>query len=295
MLARSRVREVVVVGRRGPAQAAFTNPELLELGELTDADVVVDADELERALAVHDEAAEQDATSRRNVEILREYAQRTPTAGRKRVVLRFLLSPGAADRRRRRRRRRRRAGAQRARAPTTSGALRARATDERETIAAGLVFRAIGYRGEPLPGVSFDERAGMIPNDGGRVLDADSRAPLPGEYVVGWIKRGPSGVIGTNKKDAQETVDAMLADLAPSEPTAPAPAHARDGSSPRTGDADAAHRGAAARAPAASSSPTPAGRRSTATSASSASSPGARASSSPSIEQMLRIAASEEP
>jgi ferredoxin--NADP+ reductase len=215
VLARSRVAEVVVVGRRGPAQAAFTNPELLELGELTDADVVVDPGELERALAVHDEAAEQNATARRNVEILRGYAQRTPTEGRRRVVLRFLLSPVALI-----------AGEDGAVAAVElvrnelvagdGGALRARATDESQTIPAGLVFRAIGYRGMPLPGVSFDDGAAIIPNDGGRVLDPDSRAPLPGEYVVGWIKRGPSGVIGTNKKDAQETVDAMLADLAPS-------------------------------------------------------------------------------
>jgi ferredoxin--NADP+ reductase len=212
VLARSRVREVLVVGRRGPAQAAFTNPELLELGELSDADIVVDKDELERALSVHDEGAEQDQTARRNVEILREYAQRTPTAGRKRVVLRFLLSPVELL-----------AGEDGALAavelvrnelvPGDGGALRARATDESETIPAGLVFRAIGYRGVPLPGVSFDERAATILNDGGRVLDPDSRSPSPGEYVVGWIKRGPSGVIGTNKKDAQETVDAMLADL----------------------------------------------------------------------------------
>jgi ferredoxin--NADP+ reductase len=212
VLARSRVQEVVVVGRRGPAQAAFTNPELLELGELTDADVVVDAGELERALAVHDEAAEQDVTSRRNVEILREYAQRTPTPGRKRVVLRFLLSPSALV-----------AGEDGALAAVElvrnelvaddSGTLRARATDERETIPAGLVFRAIGYRGIPLPGVPFDERRGVIPSEGGRIVHADSREPQPGEYVVGWIKRGPSGVIGTNKKDAQETVDAILADL----------------------------------------------------------------------------------
>ena len=232
VLARSRVREVVVVGRRGPAQAAFTNPELLELGELTDADVIVDSDELERALAVHDEAAEQQATARRNVEILREYAQRTPTPGRKRVVLRFLLSPTRLI-----------AGEDGALADvelvrnelvaSDSGALRAQATDESETIPAGLVFRAIGYRGVPLPGVSFDEGAAVIPNDGGRVLDPASRAQLPGEYVVGWIKRGPSGVIGTNKKDAQETVDAMLADLVPSAngdgPSAPSsvgvPAH----------------------------------------------------------------------
>jgi len=202
VLARSRVQEVLVVGRR----------ELLELGELTDADVVVDADELERALAVHDEAAERDITSRRNVEILREYAQRTPTPGRKRVVLRFLLSPAELI-----------AGEDGALAAVElvrnelvadeSGALRARATDGRETIPAGLVFRAIGYRGIPLPGVPFDERRGVIPNEGGRIVHAETGERQAGEYVVGWIKRGPSGVIGTNKKDAQETVDAILADL----------------------------------------------------------------------------------
>jgi ferredoxin--NADP+ reductase len=213
VLARGRVEEVLVLGRRGPAQAAFTNPELLELDELADADVLVDRDELERALAVHDAASEENATSRRNVEILRRYAEHTPTAGRKRIVLRFLVSPleliagenGAV------------AAVELVRNELVAGpdgSLRAQPTDERETIAAGLVFRAIGYRGIPLPGVSFDERAATILNDGGRVLDADTRAPLPGEYVVGWIKRGPSGVIGTNKKDAQETVDAMLADLA---------------------------------------------------------------------------------
>jgi ferredoxin--NADP+ reductase len=93
------------------------------------------------------------------------------------------------------------------------GRLLAKPTDETERIDAGLVFRAIGYRGVPLPGVPFDERSGVIPNEGGRVLDPESGQPLPGEYVVGWIKRGPSGVIGTNKKDAQETVDAIVADV----------------------------------------------------------------------------------
>jgi ferredoxin/flavodoxin---NADP+ reductase len=213
VLARSSVREVLVLGRRGPAQAAFTNPELLELAELEGADVLVDAEELERALAVHDAGAEEDATSRRNVEILRRYAAHTPTAGNKRIVLRFLLSPVALT-----------AGPDGALAAVevvhnelvaaADGALRARATDRTETLAAELVFRAVGYRGVPLPGVSFDQRAATILNDGGRVIDPETRRPLPGEYVVGWIKRGPSGVIGTNKKDAQETVDAMLADLA---------------------------------------------------------------------------------
>jgi ferredoxin--NADP+ reductase len=214
VLAASRVREVVVLGRRGPAQAAFTNPELLELGELSDADVIVDPIELDRALAVSDPLAAENATSRRNVEILRSYAERPPAGRRKRIVLRFLLSPTAllpgADER---------LGAvelvRNELAPTPDGGLRAQATGEHETLPAGLVFRAIGYRGIPLPGVPFDERRAIIPNDGGRVLDPATGAPLRGEYVVGWIKRGPSGVIGTNKKDAQETVDAIFADASP--------------------------------------------------------------------------------
>ena len=224
VLAASRVKEVVVLGRRGPAQAAFTNPELLELGELSEADVIVDSEELERGLAVHDERAEQDATARRNVEILREYAAREPKGHPKRVVLRFLLSPTALV-----------AGQDGHLAevelvrneliedPSRPGALRAQATDETETIPAGLVFRAIGYRGIPLPRVPFDERSGVIPNAGGRVTDAESGETLAGEYVVGWIKRGPSGVIGTNKKDAQETVDAMFEDLGSSNGSRHAP------------------------------------------------------------------------
>jgi ferredoxin/flavodoxin---NADP+ reductase len=212
VLAHSAVREVHVLGRRGPAQAAFTNPELLELAELSEADVVVDASELERALAVPDPAAEADATARRNVQILRDYAAREPSGKPRRIVLRFLLSPTAL-----------RAGADgrvaavelaRNELVAADGAgLRAAATGERETIDAGLVFRAIGYRGIALPGVPFDERTALIPNERGRVLDPATGSALAGEYVVGWIKRGPSGVIGTNKRDAQETVDAVLADL----------------------------------------------------------------------------------
>jgi ferredoxin--NADP+ reductase len=239
VLAASQVHEVVIVGRRGPAQAAFTNPELLELGELADADVIVDSDELERALAVHDADAEEDITSRRNVEILRDYASREPKGHRKRVVLRFLVSPAAlvADEDGR-------LGAveliRNELVPAPAGGLRAQATCERETIAAGLVFRAIGYRGLPLPDVPFDEHSAVIPNEGGRVLDAADGAPVPGEYVVGWIKRGPSGVIGTNKKDAQETVDAMLADLrSPRSSNGDAPSAAHD-SVHRPGTPDAA-------------------------------------------------------
>ena len=170
--------------------------------------------------------------------------------------------------------------------PSPGGGLRAQPTDERETIPAGLAFRAIGYRGIPLPGVPFDERSAVIPNEAGRVLDPHTGVALPGEYVVGWIKRGPSGVIGTNKRDAQETVDAILADLSPSgERNGNAPARVPP-TSPAT----------PTRPPSRSScapdsqrwSRTPAGRPSTVTSAPSASAPGARASSSPGSRSFCR-------
>jgi ferredoxin--NADP+ reductase len=206
VLAASRVREVVLLGRRGPAQAAFTNPELRELGALQRADVHVAADDLEldehSARWLEEEAG---ATARRNVGLLGDYAAREPTGASHRVVLRFLRSPveilGAGD-----------DGAvagvrvavNRIEA-ASDGGLRAVPTGAEEVIECGLVFRSIGYRGRPLDGVPFDERRSLIRNTGGRVCD-DSGRPQPGEYAVGWIKRGPSGVIGTNKKDAADTV-----------------------------------------------------------------------------------------
>ena len=208
VLERSQITEIVMLGRRGPEQAAFTNPELLELGELTDADVVVDPADLE--IEAHVREPELDGTARRNVEILREFAARPATGRRRRIVLRFLNSPvevvgdGRVEHVRVGRNRLVRGD---------DGRLRAEPTGEDELLDAGLVLRAIGYRGVPLPGLPFDERRGTLPNDGGRVL-GDDGAPLPGVYVAGWIKRGPSGVIGTNKKDAHETVAKLLADLA---------------------------------------------------------------------------------
>jgi len=191
----ARFGEIVMVGRRGPAQAAFTTPELQELGELAGADVIVEARDLEGAEPT-------DTNSERNLAVLREYAAREPSGKPKRLVLRFLQSPVAL------------LGDDRVEAvelvhnrleADESGALRAVATDEHETLPAGIVFRSVGYRGVELPGVPFDERSGTIPNDRGRVA--------PGVYVAGWIKRGPSGVIGTNKKDAAETAELMLEDL----------------------------------------------------------------------------------
>jgi len=199
----------VVLGRRGPAQAAFTNPELLELGEMTDADVFVEArdvemDPLSRAW-LESEAASN--TARKNVDILSGYADRTPAGKRRRIILRFLVSPVAI------------LGTDRVEGirichnqlQEQDGRLRARATDATEELDCGLVFRSIGYRGTPLPGLPFDEQRGTIPNDGGHVLVGEE--PLLGDYVVGWIKRGPTGIIGTNKRDAQETVSMLLADV----------------------------------------------------------------------------------
>jgi ferredoxin/flavodoxin---NADP+ reductase len=201
-LAAASISEVVIVGRRGPAQAAFTNPELRELGEMAGVDVSVDPAELDVELS--DELA---PTARRNVEILRSYAERPPGAAGRRISLRFLRSPaeilgdgehGAVT------------GVRLARNRLDGG--RAVPTGEEEVIACGLVVRSIGHRGRPLPGVPFEERRGLIRNVGGRVC-GDDGAPRAGEYAVGWVKRGPSGVIGTNKKCAAETVARVLEDL----------------------------------------------------------------------------------
>jgi len=201
VLTGSGVREVLVVARRGAAQAAFTNPELRELAELADADVLVDPAELALGDAFADPDA--DASAKRNVEILRAYSAQPPAGRTRRVALRFLLSPVELT------------GTDRVESVTVvrntleageDGSLRARTTDERLELPADAVFRAIGYRGTPLADVPFDAVSGLISNEGGRVRR--------GEYVVGWAKRGPSGVIGTNKKDANDTVDRLLEDLA---------------------------------------------------------------------------------
>ena len=204
------VKEILVLGRRGPAQAAFTNPEVRELGEMANADIDIDAgemelDELSREWLDSDDA---DPTNRRNVEIFTDFSQRDPEGKPQKIAVRFLRSPieiqgdGKVERIVVGRNELRR---------DESGRIRAVDTGERETIECGLVLRSIGYKGIPIEGVPFDERAGTISNEGGRVTDNGEQ--VPGLYAVGWIKRGPSGVIGTNKKDAQETVDNLFGDL----------------------------------------------------------------------------------
>jgi ferredoxin/flavodoxin---NADP+ reductase len=211
-LSHSRIREIVVLGRRGPAQAAYTNPELRELGELTDADVIVDPADVEldshsRAFLDSDAA---DITVKRNVEIVSEYAHREPSGKHKRLVLRFALSPVEI------------VGSERVEAIKVArnelvagadGRVTAKPTERTETIEAGLLLRSIGYKGTPLKGVPFDEGRATIHNVHGRVTDPGTGEPVPGVYTAGWIKRGPSGVIGTNKKCAQETVTSLLKDL----------------------------------------------------------------------------------
>jgi ferredoxin/flavodoxin---NADP+ reductase len=205
----SRIEEVVVLGRRGPAQAAFTSAELRELGNLDGVDLHVEPFELDPVSAQWlDE--EGTFTARKNVQLLREFAAREPSGDRRRIVLRFLRSPVAIR------------GDGRVAAidiqrneivRSDDGAIRARsAGDDVETIECGLVLRSVGYRAVPLPDVPFDERAYVLPNDRGRVLGADGE-PVPGVYTVGWIKRGPTGILGTNKRDAQETVERLVEDL----------------------------------------------------------------------------------
>ncbi|MBP8947553.1 MAG: FAD-dependent oxidoreductase [Candidatus Promineofilum sp.] len=207
----SRVREVTILGRRGPAQAAFTAPEAKELGELADCDTIVPADEAELDPLSQASLAGADRAELRKVEFIQELARRQPAGKSKRLVLRFLVSPTELI------------GDENGRVKqmrlvrnvlyaTDAGSLRPKATDQYETLDVGLVFRSIGYRGVPLPGVPFHDSWGVIPNAAGRVLDPGSREPLVGQYTAGWIKRGPTGVIGTNKPDAAETVEAMLAD-----------------------------------------------------------------------------------
>jgi ferredoxin--NADP+ reductase len=201
------IRDIVLLGRRGPAQAAFTPPELQELGELAGADVVVDPADLVLDDASRDALEHDRERARRNVDILGDFAGRPPEGKPRTVRLRFLVSPVAI------------LGDERVEAVeivrnelvADERGIRAVATDEREIVPCGIVFRSVGYRGVPLPGIPFDESRGTIPNSGGRVLDA-AGTPVPGLYCAGWIKRGPSGVIGTNKKDATETVDNLLED-----------------------------------------------------------------------------------
>ena len=203
------VEEVLLIGRRGPLQAPFTTLELRELGDLEalgDVDVIVDPADFADITEEDLEAAGK--TVRNNIKVLRGYAETTPKGARRRIVFRFCTSPieikgdgkvesivlGRNELVR-----------------DADGRVSAKDTGEREEVPAQLVVRAVGYRGLPTPGLPFDERSGTIPHTDGRVEGSRN------EYVVGWIKRGPTGVIGSNKKDSADTVETLLADLSAGE------------------------------------------------------------------------------
>lgn len=201
----SQITDIYVLARRGPAQAKFTPPELREMGRLANADVIVHPDEL--VVDAQGEATiARDRQARKNVELLREWSQRKPEGKPRRVHLRFLHSPVRV------------LGEQQVtglvaerNALTDDGQVTG--TGEYQTVDVGLVLRAVGYQARPLPDVPFNPSSSTVPHRAGRVLD-EGGEPMPGEYVTGWAKRGPSGVIGTNKSDAAETVHSLFEDVA---------------------------------------------------------------------------------
>jgi ferredoxin--NADP+ reductase len=211
-LRESQVKEVHMLGRRGPAQAAFTNPEIQELTELANADATVHPDEVELddlSKAAIDRT--RDHTTMKKVEILQSLMTRNAQGRPRRLILRFLVSPteltnqdGHVHGMRLVRNRLE---------ATPAGTLVAKATEQVEDLPAGVVFRSVGYQGVPLPEVPFNDKWGVILNEKGRVLDPQTKEPLPGLYAAGWIKRGPTGVIGTNKPDAAETAANMREDV----------------------------------------------------------------------------------
>jgi ferredoxin--NADP+ reductase len=225
-LRESKIKRVYLLGRRGPVQAAFSPKEIEELGEVERADLVVANDEL--VLDPVSQAGLSDSGAKKNYEYLSAAAARGAGAKSRKIFARFSVSPveligkgGKVTALKLERN---------ALEPDGRGSVKAKGTGKYETLeGVGLVFRSVGYRGIPVPGVPFDEKSGHVPQEEGRVLSAGK--PLPGEYVVGWAKRGPSGLIGTNRADSVATVQTMLADLKASR--VPAAADASMESMPR--------------------------------------------------------------
>jgi ferredoxin--NADP+ reductase len=212
-LGKSRLRDVYLLGRRGPLQAAFTNPEVRELGKLPDAHAVTLRQEIESdEFTLEAIETNKDRTAINKLEILKSYSDPKTNTKNKRLHIRFLVSPVEII------------GDSRGRVSAVKlvrnelyraedGSVRSRPTEEFEVLKAGLVFRSIGYRGVPLEGVPFDEKRGVIHNEKGSIIDPGSGEHLASLYAVGWIKRGPTGVIGTNKQDAGETVRCIVEDV----------------------------------------------------------------------------------
>ena len=210
-LRRSKVKEVYLLGRRGPLQSAFSPKEIAEIDELADSDLVILPEEAEldaASQAAWDKGV--DANEKKNVEFLQEVAKRGEGTKDRKVRLRFCASPveilGEDGRIRA-------VKIEKNELYEDGGRIKCRGTGTFETLEVGMVLRSVGYLGVKIPGVPFDEKAGRIPNEAGRVLAAPGGAVSSGEYVVGWSKRGPSGLIGTNRADSQATVENLLADF----------------------------------------------------------------------------------
>ncbi len=207
-LSDSGIRDIYLIGRRGPVQSAFTELEIKELGELEACDVMVDPQDLILNAASQSELDEPgNNKARKNYAILDEFSKRKPSGKRIRIWVKFFQSPvkivGDAHV----------TGVvlETNRLEGEAGAQKAVGTGQTVALPCGIVFRSVGYRGIPMPGVPFDDRRGVFPNQEGCILD--NGQPCPGLYVVGWIKRGPSGVLGTNKPDSAQTITSLLADL----------------------------------------------------------------------------------
>lgn len=207
-LAESKIREIHVVGRRGPAQAKFTPKELREFGELEDCDPVVNPDDLDLNPASQKELEDKNnATSIKVYNLFKEFSERSPSGKKRRCYFRFLLGPAELI------------GTDKLeKVVFEKNSLQgdpfsqsARGTGEKLELEAGILFRSIGYRGVPIEGVPFDEKRGVFPNDNGRITE--NGKVVPGLYAAGWIKRGPTGIIGTNRADSVATVDSLLQDI----------------------------------------------------------------------------------
>ncbi|MCZ6688275.1 MAG: FAD-dependent oxidoreductase [Planctomycetota bacterium] len=208
-LAESKVKEIHLVGRRGPAQTAFTPPEIREFGDLEACDPIVRPEDLELNDASKAELADRKFSSKKkNYEILKGYAERPAGEKPRKFIVHFFRSPielvgdGRIET----------VILEKNRLEGEPGKQKARGTGETVEIRGGLFFRSVGYRGVPIQGVPFHDAWGVFPNEDGRIEGA------PGFYAVGWIKRGPSGVIGTNKPDSHATVQSLLADVPELEP-----------------------------------------------------------------------------
>ena len=204
-LRQSQVEEVFLIGRRGPVQAAFTPAEVRELLHLPKVDAVMRASDLELDEHSKEELSKASRNTKLNMEILQQIHDQGDRGNPRKLHLCFLISPTKIE------------GSERVEGlelvhneiVKEGGVLKAKATDEVMHLNVDMVFRSIGYRGEAIPGLPFDDRRGTIPNDQGQLLDGVDGKLLNQEYTAGWIKRGPSGVIGTNKQDAMETVSRL--------------------------------------------------------------------------------------